>query len=194
MSLDPEIIEPIRGEITIGPFAHPLMKRVLKAYGRRAFARSSACMGFIAFLDQIKAGGKCALEIGTYHGITALLLAERFGRVVSVSIDDEDPSRLLKRELAEFLGLHNIEFHDVKDNDEKAALVRKLDFDFAYSDGDHTKDTHLDWGLVERCGRVLFHEVWPLQPAVWNLVNSLPPHEVTRADCDILAYWERSRG
>lgn len=188
-----ESSEPILCEITRGPFAHPLMAKILKHYGRRAFARSSGCEGFLGFLDQIKAGegGGTALEIGTYHGITALLLAERFNRVISVSVDDEDPGRLLKRELAAFAGITNIEFHDAKDNAEKVDIVNRLAFDFAYSDGDHTHDTELDFGLVKRCGRVLFHEVWPLQPPVWNLVNSLPPDEVTWCEGDVLAYWER---
>lgn len=190
-----ESAEPILCEVKRGPFAHPLMAKILAAYGRRAFARSSACMGFIGFLDRIKAGegGGVALEIGTYHGITALLLAERFDKVISVSVDDEDPGRLLKRELAEFTGTKNIEFYDAKDNVEKGEIVRGLAFDFAYSDGDHTKDTVADWKLVKRCGRVLFHEYWPLQPAVYDLVNSLPPDEVTIHETDILAYWEAKR-
>lgn len=186
--------EKIAGPITRGPFAHPKLSRILAHYGPRAFARSSACMGFIEFLDRIDARGRCALEVGTYHGITALLLAERFDRVISVSIDDEDPGKLLKRELAEFCGVTNIEFHDVKTNEKKAELIAGLDFDFAYSDGNHAQDTRADFALVERCGRVLFHEYWPLQAPVWNLVNSLPQHEVTRADVDILAFWRRSDG
>ena len=186
--------DPITVEIPHGPFAHPTMRRILERYGRRAFARSSACMEFIPFLDRCGIGGRVGLEIGTYHGVTAILLAERFERFISVSVDDEDPARLLKRELAEYLGVTNITFFDAKDNDEKGEIVRGLEFDFAYSDGDHTNDTVADWKLVRRCGRVLFHEVWPLQPPVWDLVNSLPPEEVTRAEHDILAYWERRGG
>lgn len=188
-----ESSQPILCEVTRGPFAHPTMAKILATYGRRAFARSSGCMGFLGFLDQIKAGdgGGVALEIGTYHGITAILLAERFDKLISVSVDDEDPGRLLKRELADFVGATNIEFFDAKDNAEKVEIVKRLKFDFAYSDGDHTNDTDLDFGLVERCGRVLFHEVWPLQPPVWNLVHSLPPDEVTWCEGDVLAYWER---
>lgn len=177
--------------ITRGPFTHPIMARVLAQYGRRAFARSSACMGFIRFLDEIDLKGDVGLEIGTYHGITALLLAQRFRKLVSVSVDDEDPGRLMKRELADFLGITNIEFHDCKSNAEKASIVRALEFDFAYSDGDHTNDTNADWELVRRCGRVMFHEVWPLQPPVWNLVHDLPAHEVTFCEHDVLAYWQR---
>ncbi|MFK5283878.1 hypothetical protein ACI3PL_30305, partial [Lacticaseibacillus paracasei] len=80
-----------------------------------------------------------------------------------------------------------IEFHDVSDNAQKAAIVNRLDFDFAYMDGDHTHDTHEDWALVQRCGRVLFHEFWPLQAPVHNLVMSLPRDEVTFAHFDCLA-------
>lgn len=184
--------DPINVELPHGAFTHPLMAKILRTYGRRAFARSSACMEFVDFLERINLRGKVGLEIGTYHGITALLLAERFDTMISVSVDDEDPGRLLKRELAEFVGAKNIVFHDAKDNAEKAEIIRGLTFDFAYSDGDHTSDTEADFALVKRCGRVLFHEYWPLQPPVWELVNSLPAHEVTRAHYDILAYWERS--
>lgn len=186
--------DPITVAVPSGPFAHPTMQKILARYGRRAFARSSACMEFLPFLDRCGIGGGVGLEIGTYHGVTACLLAQRFDRFISVSVDDEDPKRLLKRELAEFLGIRNITFYDAKDNAEKAEIVRGLAFDFAYSDGDHTNDTQADFDLVKRCGRVLFHEVWPLQPPVWDLVNSLPPDEVTRAEVDILAYWVRRGG
>ena len=189
-----EKADPITVDIPYGPFAHPTMRRILERYGRRAFARSSACMEFLPFLDRCGIGGRVGLEIGTYHGVTAILLAERFERFISVSVDDEDPQRLLKRELADYLGVTNITFYDAKDNAEKAEIVRGLEFDFAYSDGDHTSDTQADFDLVKRCGRVLLHEVWPLQPPVWDLVNSLPPEEVTRAEHDILAYWVRRGG
>lgn len=185
--------DPITINIPHGPFTHPTMQKILARYGRRAFARSSACMEFLPFLDRCGIGGKVGLEIGTYHGVTSILLAERFERFISVSVDDEDPKRLLKRELAEFLGVKNITFYDAKDNAEKGEIIRSLEFDFAYSDGDHTSDTVADWKLVKRCGRVLFHEYWPLQPPVWDLVNSLPPEEVTRAHHDILAYWQARR-
>lgn len=188
--------EPIQGEITYGAFAHPYFREVLRKFGKTAFGRASACMEFQDFLTRIMAMqprrlGTC-LEIGTFHGITAILLAQHFDRVVSVSLD-ERPEKLFKHRICEHLGITNIEFHDVKNNEEKCRIINGLDFDFAYSDGDHAHDTHLDWKLVKRCGRVLFHEYWPIQPPVWNLVNSLPPQEVVRARYDCLAYWERGR-
>lgn len=182
--------EPLVGEITFGAFSNPLLRAVMKEFGRDAFARSSACMEFEAFLKRIGAGGKTCLEIGTYHGITAIILSQYFERVVCVSIDD-DPKKLMKREIVDFLGLTNIEFRDVISNQHKAEIVEALEFDFAYVDGDHTHDTPLDWSLAKRCGRVLLHEYWPIQAPVWNLVNALPQAEVTRAEYDCFAYWQR---
>jgi hypothetical protein len=181
-----------------GPIAgNPLLLKVLKKFGPRAFARSSACMEFASFLDRIRAGSKLfrsparrCLEIGTYHGITAVVLSQYFDEVICISVDD-DPSKLLKYDIVEHLGIDNIVFHDVARNRDKRKLIADLEFDFAFSDGDHTNDTEYDFALVERCGRVLFHEFWPLQPAVWNLVNRLPRNEVTRAAHDCFAYWER---
>jgi hypothetical protein len=185
--------EVLKGDIEYGAFANPMLKAVLKHFGKPAFARSSACMEFESFLRRIGAGGKTCLEIGTYHGITAVILSQFFERVVCVSVDN-DPKTLLKHHIVDFLGIKNIEFHDVKNNAQKHKIVSALDFDFCYSDGDHTHDTHTDFELVERCGRVLFHEYWPIQVPVWNLVNSLPQDEVTRADFDCFAYWERKLG
>lgn len=188
-------VEALNCDITHGAFANPLLKKILMHFGKRAFARSSACMEFEAFLKRIKAGGKCALEIGTYNGITAVILSQFFEKVICVSVDAEDLKRqIIKRQIVEFLGITNIEFHDCLDNEEKAHIVETLDFDFCYSDGDHTHDTYTDFEMVKRCGRVLFHEVWPIQPPVWNLVHSLPQNEITYADQDCFAYWEGKGG
>lgn len=187
--------EPLVGDITRGAFSNPQLKEILRAFGKPAFARSAACMEFESFLQRIRGAdrsGTC-LEIGTYHGITAVVLSQYFERVVCVSVDD-DPKKLMKWDIVKHLGITNIEFHDVANNAQKHKLVSRLQFDFAYSDGDHTHDTHTDWALVKHCGRVLFHEVWPIQAPCWNLVNSLPADEVTFADFDCFAYWERKRG
>lgn len=190
--------EQVAGEITFGPFASPLMNAIFKRFGKAAFGRSSACAEFESFLRAILARrsplasdrliGNTCLEIGTFHGITAILLSQFFERVVCVSIDEMP---VMKREIVSYLGIKNIAFYDAKDNAEKARFIHALHFDFCYQDGDHTNDTQTDFELVKRCGRVLFHEYWPLQPPVWNLVNSLPQSEVTRANFDCLAYWER---
>ncbi len=185
--------EDLKCDITHGAFSNPLLKKVLLHFGKKAFARSSACMEFESFLKRIKAGGKCALEIGTYNAITAIVLSQFFEQVICVSVD-LDQRHIIKREIVKFLGITNITFHDCQDNAEKAAIVNGLEFDFCYSDGDHTHDTYTDFELVKRCGKVLFHEVWPIQAPVWNLVHSLPKDEIIFADFDCFAYWESKRG
>lgn len=183
--------EPRIGDITFGAFSNPMLKAVLDEFGNVAFARSSACMEFEAFLKRIGAKGKTCLEIGTYHGITAVILSQFFDKVVCVSLDDRS-RKLLKHDIVDFLGIKNITFIDIANNDDKAVVVNGLDFDFCYSDGDHANDARADFELVKRCGRVLFHEYWPIQVSTWNLVNSLPADEVTVAQFDCFAYWERA--
>lgn len=181
-------VEPIIGDIEFGAFSNPLLKKVMAEFGKMAFARSAACMEFESFLRRIKAGGDTCLEIGTYQGITALVLSQFFKQVICVSVD-EDMSRIIKHDIVEFLKVKNIRFIDVKDNAEKRKVIEGLEFDFAFSDGDHVHDTVEDFNLVKRCGRVLFHEFWPLQPPVHNLVMSLPRDEVTFAHFDCFAFW-----
>lgn len=199
------VVEQIKGDVLTGPFSNVRLNAILKQFGKEAFGRSSACMEFEHFLQQLVNErwraegdheyplGRTCLEIGTFHGITAVVLSQFFERVLCVSVD-EDPSRLFKHKIMKFLGITNVSFFDAKNNKEKSAFVNAAQFDFCYQDGDHTNDTHEDFALVKRCGRVLFHEYWPLQPPVWNLVNSLPQDEVTRAQFDCLAYWEKKRG
>ena len=182
--------EKVTGDIQYGAFSSPLMNEIFQKFGKNAFQRSSACMEFEAFLKRINAKGRTCLEIGTYHGITAILLSQYFDRVICISIDNE-PETLMKHQLVDHLGIKNIEFIDLEDNGKKKKLISRMDFDFCYMDGDHTHDTRTDFELVKKCGHVLFHEYWPLQAPVWNLVNSLPQNEVTRAEYDCFAYWER---
>jgi len=182
----------IAGDITHGAWSNPALKKVLHQFGQTAFARSSACMEFEAFLVRVGARGRCALEIGTFYGVSAIVLSQYFERVICVTIDVAG-AKDMKYQMVNFLGIKNIDFYDVATNADKKRLVDSFDFDFAYSDGDHVNDTIDDWNMVRRCGRVMFHEYWPIQPAVWNLVNSLPQDEVQRAHYDCFAYWERKR-
>lgn len=183
-------VEPIVGEITYGAFSSPRLKAIFEKFGRTAFGRSSACMEFEPFLKRINARGKNCLEIGTMHGITAVVLSQYFDHVDCVSVD-VDRHKLFKHDIVHYLGIKNITFYDVADNAEKKLVIDTLKFDFCYVDGDHARDTRDDFNLVKRCGRLLFHEYWPIQPSVWNLVNSLPQDEVVRAMYDCFAYWER---
>lgn len=184
--------EQVIGDVEYGALRNPLLNAVLKRFGAEAFRRCSVMGEFEHFLRRVsltlpKKRMTC-LEIGTYNGISAIVLSQYFDRVICVSVD-ENPGELLKHRICSYLGIDNVRFFDVQNNEQKAAIVEKLDFDFCYQDGDHAHDTDADWTLVNRCGRVLLHEYWPLQPSVWNLVNSLPQREIMRAQFDCFAYW-----
>lgn len=150
-------------------FGAPDLRKVFEEFGMEAFRRSSCLDGFDAFVRRSGFSGRCCLEIGTCKGLTAIALSRHFDRVISLDIERDAH----KREYARACGRDNIRFFDVQDNEDKARLIAGLEFDAAYCDGDHAYDAQSDFGLVEQCGRVLFHEYWPLQPSVWELVNRL---------------------
>jgi hypothetical protein len=145
------------------------LMQVFEQFGPIAFRRSSVLEGFETFIRAQDFRGKTCVEIGTLKGLTAIVLSRYFERVVSIDIID-DPQ---KREIGKTLGIQNVEFINVADNAEKAKVIDGLEFDAAYQDGNHTADTESDFTLVKRCGRVLFHEHWPAQPPVVDLVKRL---------------------
>lgn len=149
--------------------SNPDLMRVYHAFGPRVFRRSSVLEGLEAFLEANGVRGRRCVEIGTCKGLTAILLARRFDEVVTIDVVP-DPERAA---VAAAAGVGNVRFVTVADNAAKAAAIEALDFDCAYVDGDHARDTESDFALVRRCGRVLFHEHWPAQRPVVALVDRL---------------------
>lgn len=147
----------------------PVLPEVVKAFGIEVFRRSCVLEGFAAFVSGNGFAGARCVEIGTCHGLTAIVLARHFAEVVTIDIEPNPK----KHEITAFLGIANIRFVDVADNREKASVIRDIRFDAAFVDGDHARDTETDFSLVERCGRVLFHEHWASQPPVVDLVAAL---------------------
>lgn len=147
----------------------PQLWKVWQTFGAEAFRRSSAWEPeFETIIKAQKFGGRRCVEIGTYSGMTAFVLARYFDEVVSLDIFPHTG----KHTYAKHLGVKNVKFIDIKDNAEKAKIIEGLEFDAAYVDGDHG-DAQTDFDLVKRCGRVLFHEYWEQQRPVWDLVNGL---------------------
>lgn len=167
----------------------PQLLSIFDQFGADAFRRSSLFDGLAAFLAKVKLGGKRCVEIGTFNGITALVLARHFEEVVSIDIFPHT----LKHAVLKASGVKNVRFIDVKNNEEKAAILKDMEFDAAYVDGDHVKDTVTDFELVRKCGRVVFHEYWQQQAPVWNLVNSLRVKDSVFIDGK-LALWTASGG
>ena len=151
-------------------FGSPDMLAIYKQFGIGSFRRSTALLGLDRFIRENKFTGKRCIEIGTAKGLTAIILSRHFEEVISFDIlPDAD-----KHRFAEFCGVKNVRFIDATDNVEKARLIGAFDgFDAAYVDGNHSDDSESDFNLVRKCGHILFHEYWPLQPPVWSLVNNL---------------------
>jgi hypothetical protein len=167
----------------------PDLARAWMKFGGAPFRRSSIFHGLQKILRENDVRGRCCFEIGTWNGLTAAVLSRFFDEVVTVDIAHNEQ----KREILNFLRVKNVRCVDIKDNAEKADIARDLDFDFAYLDGDHANDTEADFAMTKKGGRVLFHEVWPHQEPVWNLVNRLPPETVTYGGA-CLALWDQSKG
>lgn len=172
--LDPLHIEKAFYELFPERFAalhdDPQLCRVYDRFGIDVFRRSCVLEGLNAFLQATGFKGRRCVEIGTCNALTTLVLARYFDEVVSIDIA---PNAVKHQIVAHVSMAHRIRLIDVKDNSEKAQVIRALDFDAAFSDGDHARDTDSDFALVERCGQVLMHEHWSPQPAVVALVSRL---------------------
>lgn len=153
----------------------PQLLSVYQRFGGEVFRRSSVFHGLSKILSDNDVRGKTCFEVGTWNGLTSVVLSKFFDRVVTIDIAHNQQ----KHDIIEHLGITNIECIDIPDNSAKAGIIAGLDFDFAYLDGDHANDTEKDWELTKHCGRVLFHEVWPFQSPVWELVHSLDQGNVT---------------
>lgn len=167
----------------------PQLMSVFQKFGGETFRRSSIFHGLGQFLREREVSGRCCFEVGTWNGLTAVVLSRFFEEVVTVDI----AHNAAKHEIIDHLGIKNIRCIDIRDNEHKLKIAASTEFDFAYLDGDHANDTPLDWGMTRHCGRVLFHEVWPFQNEVFSLVHSLPPHQVVHNGMG-LALWDEGMG
>jgi hypothetical protein len=168
---------------------NPLLVEVYKRFGIGVFRRSSV-LELAHFLDGRQFGGDRCVEIGTFKGLTSLLLARRFKQVVSIDIYHDDD----RMRVAQAVGVDNVRFVTVADNAEKARVISGLTFDGAYVDGDHAKDTYTDFDLVKRSGQVLFHEYWPAQPAVMKLCEELKASGTVDVDRKMALWTAKQNG
>lgn len=141
-------------------------------------------------------------EIGTFFGTSTAILAHYSDKVVTIDKDFfYEPCRLW----CDCGVLPKIDYYILGNDEDKKTLIDKLKFDFAFVDGCHREGVELDFALVKKCGRVLFHDYYSdykkmpalmldngLGPTlhVKKLVDSLPKEEVTIIQP--FAYWERN--
>lgn len=165
----------------------PELAEVYRRFGDGAFRRTAAHNGLAEFVRTSGFSGRHCVEIGSFRGLTAVILSGQFGFVTSIDIVNEP----MKHRIVEHLGVGNVRFRHIRGNREKVGVLGDMDFDAAYVDGNHV-DARFDFGLVERCGRVMFHEYWPAKPPVWGLVNGLRDRGDRVTVFRNFALWERS--
>jgi SAM-dependent methyltransferase len=140
-----------------------------------------------AFRNFLPRHAKHILEIGTFRGPSTALLAHYADHVTTIDIQPYYESV----PVWVYFGVgHKIQAVIVDGNDSKAELIGTLDFDFAFVDADHMYEgAKLDFNLVKKCGRVLFHDYGDPRFGITKLVDELPRTEVT-IDAPF-AYWEK---
>jgi len=143
---------------------------------------------------------KTAVETGTYNGTTTALLAHYADRVITIdnkNYIDKFPFWI------DYQVYDKIKSYVIDDDTDKEELLKGIDFDFAFIDGDHSeRGVRSDFALVKKCGRVLFHDYYEQNSkydfgaaksqGICKVVGELPPDEVTIGRP--FAYWERKDG
>lgn len=129
---------------------------------RISAARSAA--GPEVFRHMLEGKGyRTVLEIGTYRGCAAAEMSQYCEKVITIDLKfgsiEKRRGTFDRVAFWRSLGVDNIALCLVENDADKAALVRGLDFDFAFIDGAHDiESVRSDFELVRRCGRVLFHD------------------------------------
>lgn len=175
-----------------------LHARIVELYGPSILRKSALNIrGGAGVFERVLSGKgyRTALEIGTYRGVSAAEMAQYCDRVVTIDLCngrlEQNGEAFDRRALWESLGVRNVELRLVEDDAEKAAVIRSLEFDFAFVDGAHDETVRNDFELVKRCGRVLFHDYdsrgQPTLDYVFDFVNTLPKEEIKVMD--IFALW-----
>jgi hypothetical protein len=129
---------------------------------------------------------KHAVEIGTWRGVSTAILAHYADKVSTFDLKYYD----IAPHVWIWAGIQpKIKYYVADSNVAKQQWIDSLDFDFAFIDGGHHyEDVRLDFALVKKCGRVLFHDYTKECPGIIKFVDEIKEGKVERNDP--FAYWE----
>lgn len=129
-----------------------------------------------ALVEEIKPQRRTCVEIGTYQGVSACILAEYFERVLTIDIAKQK----LTDEIIGYLGMsQKVDARIVKTDAEKIELInREFDtgaVDMVFIDGGHSKSQlDLDWkSTCTRATAVLIHDYEQHFKDVFDYVNAI---------------------
>src|SRR5689334_10632272 len=94
----------------------PQLRGIFEQFGGEHFRRSSVFHGLAKSLQGWGVRGKRCFEIGTWNGLTAVVLARFFDEVVTVDIAKQP----MKHRILSHLGVRNVRCVEMKDNAQKA--------------------------------------------------------------------------
>lgn len=177
-----------------------MYERILALYPERTLRRSAMRLkGGGGMFEAVMSGKgyRTALEIGTYRGCAAAEMSQYCERVITIDLHngqlEQGQEKWDRHTFWRTLGITNISLALVADDLEKAELIHRLDFDFAFVDGAHDERVANDFFLVRRCGNVLFHDAedgGPGRSYVHDFLKMLPKDQVKMMD--IFALWTRA--
>lgn len=139
------------------------------------------------------------LEIGTANGVSALLASYECQEVITIDIIPFPIAEVLWHIFRKRDKIHSF----IVNKPEKIELIKNLDFDFAFIDGDHSfEGVKTDFEAVSKCGKVLFHDyIYPgsdydkwtkwgdVECGVKTFVDTLPKSQLTIKEP--FALWKR---
>jgi hypothetical protein len=110
------------------------------------------------FLEQV-GEINTAIEIGTFQGVSAAIIAEYAKKVYTIDIEEH----ILTHQIWSFLDVKNINFYLAPTReDEKsycASVFKKEKVDFVFIDGEHFNDgINKDFDMVKKCKNILIHD------------------------------------
>jgi len=151
----------------------PDLLEIAKEFGSEPFRRSSVVAGLDDVLACEELSGRVAYEIGTWCGLTAIVLARRFKRVVTYDIGRHP----LLDDIMAFAKYRNLVEGEIE-----IVVAPKPELppgtELAFLDGDHANRTKQDFEDVKTSRCVRFQDDWESQPGVWDLCNKIGANAV----------------
>lgn len=160
-------------------------------YSVYQYARENKLLGMSAiknkefreFFENIKI--KTVVEIGTHKGMSSAHMAKFAKKIFTFDIEDYKEKY---KAWDEFGISERIFYQTIENRQDIKKVLDGIKWDFAFIDGSHTwEDARRDWELVNKCGRVLFHDVHKKAfKGVRKFVDSIGA-EISGS----MAYWQK---